>query len=510
VDVGQYKILECDIDNQCCWIMLACHGIFSAFILFSDDMNISQTSPVSHGTFLDQIWHAAAGDRRYLQVLQCLGSGSLDSIFAVSDLALASVGAAGLALQELLQTAGVAQPGSLQVVADRRLASLWFSGTIRPQGWQLPSLWDAVAGDYQTADGWIRLHTNAPHHRAAALAVLGVAADKAAVAQAVQDWSAEALEAAVVAQGGCAAAMRTMAQWQVHPQGAAVNREPLLHWTVAAASAVPDWQPLPQRPLQGIRVLDLTRVLAGPTATRFLAGFGAQVLRIDPPGWDEPGVVPDMTVGKQCARVDLHTAAGRATFGELLAQADVLVHGYRAGALDGLGFDAGQRRRLNPGLVDVSLNAYGWSGPWQHRRGFDSLVQMSSGIAEAGMQQLGRTRPTPLPVQALDYACGYLLATAAIRGLTQRLQSGCGVTAQTSLARMAQLLVSVSGSGVAQQGPLVPESAADLAPTIEATHWGAAQRLRGPVWLQNAAGEIEAAMAWQLPAMPLGSAAPRW
>jgi len=460
---------------------------------------LSAVSEASARGFLREIWLAAKGERHHLEQVQLTGSGSLPSIFAVTDLAVGAMGAAGLAVGELLHAAG---NDLAEVHADRRLASFWFGISLRPQGWQAPALWDAVAGDYQAADGWIRLHTNAPHHRAAALTVLDATVDRAAVAAAVAGWSAEELEIAVVAQGGCAAVMRTTDQWRVHPQGMAVNSEPLLHIVDGPAAARPDWTIGRQRPLQGIRVLDLTRVLAGPTATRFMAGFGADVLRIDPASWDEPGVIPDMVPGKRCARLDLRTSLGQEIFTQLLAQADVLVHGYRSDALAGMGFDAENRRRINPALVDVSLDAYGWSGPWKTRRGFDSLVQMSSGIAEAGMRQLGRDRPTPLPVQALDHATGYLMATAAIRGLTQRLKTGKGMEVRTSLARMAQLLV--TGSGQQVDEILVPENKDDLAPAIEQTFWGPAQRLHGAVKIGSTS------MSWDRPAAPLGSAQPEW
>lgn len=460
---------------------------------------MSAESHPSTQAFLREIWLAARGESAFLEQVRLSGEGSLPSVFAVTDLAAGAIGAAGLAVAELVQAAGGA---AQEVAADRRLASFWFGTSLRPQGWEAPPLWDAVAGDYQAADGWIRLHTNAPHHRAAALAVLEVPVDRAAVAQAVARWKTEELEAAVVAHGGCAARMRTMEEWRVHPQGAAVNGEPLLHIADAPAGAKPGWPVNPQRPLQGIRVLDLTRVLAGPTATRFMAGFGADVLRLDPPGWDEPGVVPDLVPGKRCARLDLRTSQGQEIFTQLLAQADVMVHGYRSDALAGLGFDAASRRRINPALVDVSLDAYGWSGPWKARRGFDSLVQMSSGIAEAGMRRLGRDKPTPLPVQALDHATGYLMATAAIRGLTQRLKTGKGSEVRTSLARMAQLLV--TGAGSQADAALAAENAGDLAPAIEQTFWGPAQRVRGAVTVG------ETMMAWDRPAAPLGSAQPAW
>jgi crotonobetainyl-CoA:carnitine CoA-transferase CaiB-like acyl-CoA transferase len=253
--------------------------------------------------------------------------------------------------------------------------------------------------------------------------------------------------------------------------------------------------------LQGIRVLDLTRVLAGPVATRFLAGFGADVLRIDPPDWDELGVVPDVVLGKRCARLNLRLPNHRAVWEGLLRQSDVLVHGYRPGALDGLGLDAVRRHSLCPGLVDVSLDAYGWSGPWQGRRGFDSLVQMSSGIADAGMRQLGRDRPTPLPVQALDHATGYIMAAAAIRGLTRRLATGTGTSARASLARTATLLTSLPAT---EATPLSPNAPDDLLDEIEQTSWGPARRLRPPANIEGAP------MRWDRPATQLGSAAASW
>lgn len=427
-----------------------------------------------------------------------MGDGDLASVFAVTDLAAASVGAACLAVAELVHARHGTWPSA---AVDRRLASFWFARSIRPDGWEMTPIWDAVAGDYKTADGWIRLHTNAPHHRAAALAVLDVPEDREQVARAVGRRPAEALESAIVDRGGCAAAMRTAAAWAVHPQGQAVASEPLVHHALGTTGPLPGWDVTAERPLQGIRVLDMTRVLAGPVATRFLAGYGAEVLRIDPPDWTEPGVIPDVVLGKRCARLDLRRPGDRATWEGLLARADVLVHGYRPGALDGLGLDADRRNALCPGLVEVSLDAYGWSGPWQGRRGFDSLVQMSSGIAEAGMRLLGRDRPTPLPVQALDHATGAIMAAAVIRGLTRRLATGLGSSARTSLARTAALLTSLPRG---ESAPLAPERPDDLLSVIEATAWGPARRVQPPCSVGGAP------MRWDHPAMELGSATAKW
>jgi hypothetical protein len=449
---------------------------------------------------LESVWSSLALPSSALEAVDWTGEGALPSCYAVTDLAAASVGAAALAVRELMAAQG-GRPARVRV--DRRLASLWFGWSIHPVGWERPPLWDAVAGDYATADGWIRLHTNAVHHRDAALAVLGVGVDREAVARAVTGWRGAELEAAVVAQGGCAAMMRSSEQWAAHEQGRAVAAEPLIALTTAPGSFSAGWAGTPSRPLAGLKVLDLTRVLAGPVATRFLAGYGADVLRIDPTDWSEPGVIPEVTLGKRCARLDLRTADDRAIFSALLAQADVLVHGYRPAALERLGFGEAVRRRLNPGLVDVALDAYGWTGPLAGRRGFDSLVQMSAGIADRGMRWKGADQPVPLPVQALDHATGYLIAAAVVRGLIHRLADGGVATARLSLARTALLLAHMSDDA-STTAPLAPATDADLATTLEQTTWGPVRRYRPPVAIDGAP------MAWDRPASALGSAPATW
>ena len=425
-------------------------------------------------------------------------TGALPSAFAVTELACASIAAAGQAASELLHQQTGRRP---ELEVDRRLASFWFGTSIRPIGWSVPPLWDPVAGDYATRDGWIRLHTNAPHHRAAAERVLGACADRAAMADKVAQWAKSELEQAVVDAGGCAAEMRSWDQWQVHPQGQAVNAEPLIQLTSHPGQGSKPWTGSVARPLAGIKVLDLTRVLAGPIASRFLAGLGADVLRIDPPTWNEPGVVPEVTLGKRCARLDLSDKSDRDVFESLLKDTDILLHGYRADALERLGLGTNQRRQLNPGLIDVCLNAYGWNGPWQNRRGFDSLVQMSSGIAEAGMRWKSSDKPTPLPVQALDHATGYLMAASAIRLLAQRLSDGTGGSARLSLARTAKLLIE---HGPGPDESLRGEDQQDLGTLVEQTSWGPAHRLQVPLKITGTP------LQWALPATELGSHPAQW
>ncbi len=463
-------------------------------------MRITQrgVAPDTANIFLSEIWAGLGGNADALAAVEIPTDGALKSAFAVTDLAAAAIAAAGLAAAELLALLYGDMP---RVCVDRRLASFWFAATLRPEGWSPPPAWDAIAGVYRAADGWIRLHTNAPAHRSAALNVLQTPAERDAVAAAVRRWPADDLETAIVAEQGCAAALRSRETWADHPQGASVASEPLLWIDETDTSPSPAWPMAATRPLVGLRVLDLTRVLAGPVATRFLAGLGAEVLRIDPPWWDEPGLVPEIAVGKRCARLDLRRAEERERLAALLAEADVLVHGYRPDALAGLGFDGEVRRCLRPGLIDVSLDAYGWTGPWRGRRGFDSLVQMSAGIAAEGMRHFRAEEPVPLPVQALDHATGYLMAAAALRGLVRRLRSNIGTTARTSLARTAHLLASAPPG----DGPeLAASGSADVTAAIEATAWGPARRLRPPLTIAG----VE--IGWSRGATALGSAEPVW
>lgn len=450
--------------------------------------------------FLDDILAAyPSADAGTEKPLTISGEGALPSWFDVTGLAAASIGAAGLTLARL---AGQQSGTAPKVSIDQRLASFWFGFTVRPQGWEMPPSWDPIAGDYRAKDRWIRLHTNAPHHRKAALSVLGNASDRAGVEPLVAQWDAKDLAEAVVEAGGCAAVMHDVEEWAHHPQGAAVAAESLVHRQTFPNHENRWAGGTPDRPLAGLKVLDLTRVLAGPVAGRFLAAYGAQVLRIDPPDWDEPNVAPDVTLGKRCTRLDIKTPEGRATFEKLLGEADVMLHGYRRDALERLGYGPDALRLLNPSLIDVSLNAYGHTGPWTRRRGFDSLVQMSSGIADYGMRMAKAEKPTPLPVQALDMATGYLLAAAVLHALEDNRRTGAVTSSKLSLARTAHLL---SASKRGDTGPgITDETEDDLDPRIEETGWGPARR---PYWPLTIEGIKP---SWPDPARGLGWSGPVW
>ena len=447
----------------------------------------------------DRFWGALSGSvfGATLPAPDIRHDGALASPFHVSALLAETTGIAGAAMAVLRgQTTDV-------VGVDGRLCSLWADTSCAPIGWTPPGAWDALSSLFRGADGWIRLHTNAAHHRAAALSVLGPLVDKPAVEAEIARHRVAELEDRIIAAGGAAAQMMAPEAWLEHPQGQAVAREPIVHWDTKPTPAPERLRRADfsgDRPLAGLRVLDLTRVLAGPVATRLLAGFGAEVLRIDPAHWLDTGLLQDTTVGKRCAGLDLRQADDRTRFDTLVRGADLLVHGYRHGALAGLAYGEETLSRLNPGLLEVSLNAYGWTGPWAGRRGFDSLVQVSTGIADVCRD--GDDRPGKLPVQALDHASGYLMAACAVEAL-RRARDGSVTTARVSLARMAHLLQS-AGRDAQAQAELRPAIDADFADNVEPSDWGDLRRLRPPVSVPGAP------MRWDVPSGELRRHAAAW
>ena len=459
------------------------------------------------GSLCTRVWRSLGGASDVAGVLSVEGPRAvLPAYFDVTGLATASVACATLAAAEFLAAREVSRPRPVSVSSREACAAFAAESLFTPVGWSMPEMWDPIAGNYRAEDGWIRLHTNYPYHRAAVERVLE-AGDRAAVAAAAVRWKAGDLEAAVVSAGGCAAVMHARETWLASPPGAATaTAAPVVvseHRLLAGTSAAESDSPLPGGglPFSGVRVLDMTRVIAGPVCTKFLAGYGAQVLRLDPPGFAEvPALLPETTAGKRCAALDLSAEADRAVFETLVGDADVLVTGLRADALAGLGYDDGTLTALNPSLIVASLNAYGWDGPWRDRRGFDSLVQMSCGIAAAGSVAAGRDEPFPLPVQALDHATGYLLAAAVGRALTRRLTRSAVSRIRVSLIGTASLLWSLPRPTDLPPTP----SPGDFTLVGTQTAWGAARRVPPPGSISGVTPE------WRIEAGPLGRDRPTW
>jgi crotonobetainyl-CoA:carnitine CoA-transferase CaiB-like acyl-CoA transferase len=398
--------------------------------------NSDREELISPHQALADLWQHAGYSATALAGIQLSGMESmLPSSFAIGTIAQVSIGAAALAAAQLHQ---LRSGQSQNVAVDMRHAVAEFRSEryLRVDGGPAPELWDRIAGIYRCGDGrWVRIHTNFPHHRDGILQILKCEHDKQSVAKSLQGWSAERFEQAANDAGLVVAALRTFAEWDVHPQGIAVATLPLLSIERIGDAPAKPLSPA-ARPLSGVRVLDLTRIIAGPVCGRTLAAHGAEVLLVTAPHL--PSIEPltiDTGRGKYSCQLDLRDAAAKQRLHGLLHDADIYVQGYRPGGLDALGFSAAELAEKHPGIIAVSLSAYGHRGPWEKHRGFDSLVQTASGFNHAEMQAAGADEPKALPAQALDHAAGYLLALGAMAALHRRSIEGGSWHVRVSLAR---------------------------------------------------------------------------
>jgi len=414
--------------------------------------------------------------------------------YRVGTAGAAALAATGVAAAELWTLrAGRTQ----RVAVDLRAAaaSLRSGAYLRIDGKPPPPIWDPLSAFYPVRGGrWVRFHCNYAHHRQAAMQVLGVGEDRAAAERASASWDGVGLEDAIHAAGGCAGFARTAQEWAAHPHASAVARQPLLE-IVRIGDAPP--QPLPQgdRPLAGIRVLDLTRVLAGPTCAKTLAEHGADVLKITAAHLPDSGDIDlDTGLGKLSAHLDLRDPQGAQTLRRLAHGADVFSQSYRPGALAARGFSPEALAQLRPGIVAVSLSAWGQTGPWQGRRGFDSIVQTVSGMAYAQ----GGEKPQLLPCSAIDYVSGYLMAFGAMVALARRAREGGSWLVRVALAR--------TGKWIVDRGRVDPAGAVAPEPRTMETRSpaGLVTHLRPVVQLS------ETPPFWARPPVPLGFHRPEW
>ena len=454
---------------------------------------------------LTQLWHAAAQSTEALSNVRLAGADPvLPSSFAIGTAAQASIAASALAAAQLWRLRG----GRRQVVrVDMRHAAVEFRSEryFRVEGKPSPEFWDKIAGTYRCGDGrWVRLHTNFPHHRDGVLALLACDYDKASVQQALSGWRAEDFEEAAAEAGLVVTVQRSFEEWDRHPQGVAVAALPV--FSIERIGDAPP-RPLPEstRPLGGVRVLDLTRIIAGPVCGRTLAAHGADVLLVTAPHLPaiEPLVI-DTGRGKLSCQIDLRDAAGQASLRALARDADVFVQGYRPGALPLLGFGPDQMAKLRLGFVYVSLSAYGHVGPWAGRRGFDSLVQTATGFNVAEAQAAGTDRPKPLPAQALDHAAGYLMAFGAITALARRCTEGGSWHVRVSLAQVGNWLRRL---GRIEQGLSCDDPSFDDVRDLLELQDSGFGRLTA---VRHAAQLSETPARWERPSMPLGSHRAAW
>jgi crotonobetainyl-CoA:carnitine CoA-transferase CaiB-like acyl-CoA transferase len=432
-------------------------------------------------------------------------TGSDDPVFQtpwrIARTGSAALGAVGLALSDLWRLR-TGKPQAVTIDHHAATASLR-SNTYVLQNGKKPVSWDPLAGHYPTKDGrTMFLHTNHPHHRAGALRISGAKAEtREALAEAVAKWDGLAIEEAI-ASGNCVGGLvRSRAEWNAHPHGIAVAKLPLIDMVKIGEAPA---RPLPKgdRPLSGVRALDLTRVLAGPTSGRVLAENGAEVLHIAAQHLPyQTEILMDTGHGKRCAWLDLREPAGIETLAGLVREADVFTQGYRPGTLAARGFSPERLADLRPGIVCVSIGAYGHEGPWSSRRGFDSIVQNVTGLSAT---QGTLEKPRNMPVQANDYIAGYLAALGAMVGLARRVEEGGSWLVRVSLVQVAHWIARQGtvdpAKGMAELGE--PELARLLMESDGL--FGRLRHLKPVVQLS------ETPAFYARPAEPLGTSPARW
>jgi crotonobetainyl-CoA:carnitine CoA-transferase CaiB-like acyl-CoA transferase len=454
---------------------------------------------------LTDLWTLAGGPRDALDSVTLTGEEpQLPSSFRVAAAAQSSVTAAGLAAAHLWQ---LRSGQSQQVAVDMRHAVVECRSEryLRLDGKPPPPAWDAIAGVYRTRDRrFVRLHTNFPHHREAVCQVLNCKAERDAVQAALMQWDAEPFETAAYAAAGVVAMMRSHEEWSELPAAKALAPLPVLAIEKIGEAAPKPW-PRGNRPLAGLRVLDLSRVIAGPVAGRTLAAHGADVMLISGP--DLPAI-PWLTIdtgrGKLTSFVDLKSEQGRAQLRDLLTEADIFSQSYRPLALAHLGFSPQDAATINPGIVYVSLSAYGHAGPWAERRGFDSLVQTATGFNHAEGQAAGLDGAKELPAQILDHTTGYLMAFGAMMAKARQSREGGSWHVRVSLAQTGRWIWSLGRvpNGLATED-LKGEA---IAPFVEEASSGFGQ-LKS---ISHSAKLSKTPAFWAYPSMPLGSHAPQW
>ena len=454
---------------------------------------------------LGNLWTSVGGDLAALEAVTLTGEEpQLPSSFRVAAAAQASIAAAGLAAMQIWQLrSGQAQ----HVSVDMRHAIVECRSEryLRVDGKPPPPAWDAIAGIYRTRDQrFVRLHTNFPHHRAAVCKVLNCVPERQQVQAALMQWDGEAFETAAYAAGGVVAMMRSHEQWSELPHAKALAMLPTISIEKMGDAAPKPW-PGGDRPLAGIRVLDLSRVIAGPVAGRTLAVHGADVLLISGP---ELPAIPWLTIdtgrGKLTSFVDLKNEQGQRTLRDLTAEADIFSQGYRPQALAALGYSPEDAARINPGIVYVSLSAYGHAGPWAARRGFDSLVQTATGFNHAEGEVAGIEGPKELPAQMLDHATGYLMAFGAMIAKARQSREGGSWHVRVSLAQTGRWLWNL---GRLSHGFKAEDLKGDaVSAFLEEVPSGF-----GPLRAVSHSAVLSKTPAfWDRPAMPLGSQPAQW
>jgi crotonobetainyl-CoA:carnitine CoA-transferase CaiB-like acyl-CoA transferase len=426
--------------------------------------------------------------------------------FRAGEAAAAVLAANATAAADLWCARG-GRPQRIEVDVRAAAASLVSFAYLRYQGAAFDRRGNATTALYRAHDGrWIHLHGGFSS-REGTLALLKCDDDAHAIANAVASWDAQALEDALADRGVCGAKLRSADEWRAHPQGIALAQVPVVE-ILRLSDAAPEPLPGPRagedgaRPLSGVRVLDLTRVLAGPTCARTLVEHGAEVLHVRSPKLPsiEPFVI-DTNPGKRSCFLDLDGKADVERLCALARDAHVFSQGYRPGALARRGFAPEELAQMSPGIIVVSIDCYGHEGPFADRPGWEQLAQTVTGMAH---EHAGDDHPALVPAAINDYTTGYLGALGVMCALARRTTEGGSWHVRVSLARTSMWIMSLPRTGPDDKPGGF--DMASIAPWIIEmdTAWGPLTRI-GPI-----ARMSETPPRWDLAPAPLGSDPPTW
>jgi crotonobetainyl-CoA:carnitine CoA-transferase CaiB-like acyl-CoA transferase len=455
-------------------------------------------------TALQQVWTQAGGDPTALERITLTGADPiLPTDFRIGTAASALIGATALAATELWRLR-TGRGQSVSVDLRAAVAAFRSEHYLRVNG-QIPAdPRGGIFGFYRAGDGrWIQLHGALPHHREGIVGFLGCEATREAAAASVEQWKAAALEEGLAEAGWPAGMVRSREEWQGEAQGRAVAALPLFE-IVRIGDSRPEPAGAGTRPLAGVRVLDLTRVIAGPECGRTLASHGADVLLVTSPQLANlPRLIIDTGLGKLSTSLDLRQAGDAERLRELIRRCDVFSQSNRPGALARLGFSPEEVARLRPGIIYVTLSAYGHAGPWQGRRGFETLIQAVTGMAHEQGFGGGLDRPQHLPAQVVDHGAGYLAAFGALIALARRAREGGSYLVRVSLAQTARWIDGLGRVEGRQRPDLSLERVEDLLADADSPFG----RLRHVV---PAARLSETPAFWSRPTVPPGTHAAAW
>ena len=462
---------------------------------------------------LREIWGLGGLDDSIIEEIKLTGlEPILPSVYKTGVIAQATVAASALVASEIWKF----RTGQSQDVSvDMKHAAIGFrsesyteivgdrSKTFASSGISDDS--SEVHGFYKCGDGgWLQIHGNYPAHKFGVIQAFNCEPTKKGVQDKLSGMTTSDAEIFLTEKGLPAAMMRTLDEWSEHPQGKAVSALPLMEIEKIGDAEPRDFSANPKRPLEGLKVLELTKVLAGPLMGRTLAEHGANVLWLNDPHLDViDGLIMDMAKGKYPAHLNLNDTKDKGTFTELTKSADVFIQGYRPGSIASKGFSSYDMAEIRPGIVCVEISAFGHEGPWSSRRGFDSIVQTVSGIGREGGLAKDQEGMVHLPCQALDHGTGYLGAFGAMVGLRKQRQEGGSWRVRLSLAQTGDWLKSL--------GRLDAISAPDIKRSDISDYIGEVESPYGKISYTKPVAQLSSTPGyWSLPPSPFGSYEAKW